>query len=114
MHSHNKLPFRVTPAALSHITEWSHPKRSLRATLTIAYGETEYDDQGLLTAKYDSEHLIVGYHTVRQAAGWPSFDIGGHAIAICPDTVAGLNGKTLRLKKKSGRSDVGPHVLVAT
>ena len=114
MRSRNTLPFRVTSGALSHIRAWSHPKRSLRATLTFGYAEQEYDERGQLISKFDGEHLIVGYHTPRQVANWPRFEIGGHRIAICPDAVAALKGKTLRLRKKSGHREVCPYVVVAT
>jgi len=79
----------------------------------LAYNQTESDERGNVTARFDGEHLLVGYHKPRQVAKWPRLEIGGHHLAICPDTLARLEGKRLLLRKKIGHSDLCPYVLVA-
>ena len=76
-----------------------------------AYIESE--EHGNVTARFDREHLLVGYHKPHQVAKWPRFEIGGHPLAICPETLARLEGKRLTLRKKIGHSDICPYVLVA-
>jgi hypothetical protein len=113
MAHHPKLPFRVSPGAVAHIQRWSHPRRSLRATMMTAYANTEYGESGEVEARFDREHLIVGYHRSSQVTNWAKFEIGGNRIAICPDTLARLGGKTITLKKTAGHSSICPYVLVA-
>jgi len=107
-----KLPFRVSRKAVEHIRQWSHPKRSFRVTIMLVYADIESDEHGNVIARFDGEHLLVGYHKPHQVAKWPRFEIGGHLIAICPDTLARLVGKRLTLSKKVGHSPICPYVLV--
>ena len=80
--------------------------------MTFASSLTESDERGNVEARYDGEHLEVGYHKPSQVVRWPQFEIGGHPIAICPDTLARLEGKSLRLRKIVGHSLICPYVLV--
>ena len=113
MRRHTELPFRATSGAVEYIRHWSRPKRSLRATITLANADFEYDEQGNVLARFDEEHFLVGYHRPPQVAKWPVYEIGGHSIAICPEIIATLDGKRLKLRKKSGHSLICPYVLVA-
>ena len=85
----------------------------LRAMIGFAYEYVESDEDGNITARFDGEHLMVGYHLPGKVSGWPQYQIGGHTVAISPDTLARLVGKMLKLKKKTGHSDIAPYVLVA-
>ena len=81
--------------------------------MMFAYAYIESDEHGNVTARFDGEHLLVGYHKPHQVAKWPRFEIGGHHLAICPETLARLDGKRLTLRKKIGHRDICPYVLVA-
>ena len=81
--------------------------------MTFALGFTESDENGNVTARFDGMHLLVGYHKPRQVAKWPQFEIGGHRLAICPDTLARLEGKRLTMRRMAGHSAIWPYVLVA-
>jgi len=80
--------------------------------MTFAYDYTEGDEHGNVGARFDGEYLLVAYHRPRQVANWPRFEIGGRPIAICPDTLARLEGKRLLLKRTAGHSCIFPYVLV--
>ena len=80
--------------------------------MMLAHACAESDERGNIEARYDGEHLLVGYHKPPQVVRWPRFNIGGHPIAICPDTLARLEGKRLTLRKKIGHSHISPYVLV--
>lgn len=112
MTNRQELPFRASPEALEHIRQSSHPRPSLRATLMFAQSDLEFDDDGAVQARFDGEHLLVGYLKPRQVVRWPRLEIGGHLIAVCPDTLARLDGKKLTLRKKAGHGRVSPYVLV--
>jgi hypothetical protein len=113
MPHHQNPPFEIAPDAVEHIRQWSQPRSGLRATLTQALGEEERDERGEVLAHFDGEHLVVGYHKTCDVAGWPQFEIGGHDIAMPPDTVERLRSRTLLLKTKNGRSLICQHVVVA-
>ena len=78
----------------------------------MAYAFVESDEGGNVEARYDGEWLLIGYLKPSQVVRWPQFEIGGHPIAICPDTLARLEGKRLTLRKKVGHSYICPYVLV--
>src|ERR1041384_3873918 len=94
-----KLPFRVSPRVIEHIRRYSHAKPALQATMMFVVGFAESDLDGNVTARFEGKHLLVGYHKPRQVSKWPRFEIGGHCLAICPNTLARLQGKRLALRK---------------
>jgi len=81
--------------------------------MMLVHDYIESDGQGNVTARFAGEHLLTGYHSPQEVAGWPRFEIGGHIVAICSDTLARLRGKRLKLRRKQGNSDICPYVLIA-
>jgi hypothetical protein len=81
--------------------------------MIFASGFTESTEDGKVTARFAGEHLVVGYYKSHQVAKWPQLKIGGHRLAICPETLGRLQGKRLTLREPFGRSDIWPDVLVA-
>ena len=104
------LPFHVTSEALNYIRNCSRPLPGMQATMQLAYGFAEHDEQGRLTAKFEGEHFIVGYHYLSTVKQWPQFLLGGRSIAIHPDTLDRLRGKTLTLRKLDLDPASSPHV----
>jgi len=105
-----EAPFHVTSKALKHIRKWSRARPGMQACLQIAYGAEEYDEAGHLTAKFEGEHFVVGYHYASKAEQWPQFLLGGRSIATHPDTLDRLRGKTLTLRKLDLDPASSPHV----
>src|SRR5688572_22402774 len=101
---HASLPFQVTPEAESHIRDCLRPRPEMprpgmQATLFLAHGFEEHDEEGHLTAQFAGDHFIVGYHDSGEAAQWPQFVICESRISIDAGTLDHLRGKTLTLKK---------------
>ncbi len=85
----------------------------MQASLILAYGFEEHDDKGHLTAQFEGEHFMVGYHYISTVAQWPQFDLGGFRISIHPDDLEHLRGKTLILRKLNVSRDSSPHAFPA-
>jgi hypothetical protein len=103
-------PFHGTTEAQNHIREWSRPRPGMQTSLFLAYGFEEHDKEGHLTARFEGEHIMVGYHDISTVDQWPQFVLGGSGISIHPDDLERLRGKTLTLRKLNLSRDSSPHV----
>jgi hypothetical protein len=82
----------------------------MQATMQLAYGFEEQDEAGHLTAKFEGEHFIVGYHYMSTVKQWSRLVLGGRRIAIHPRDLDRLRGKTLTLRKLDLDPPSSPHV----
>jgi len=58
----------------------------------------QLDEQGVVEARFQREHFMMGYDSPDKFLEWPHVELCGQRVPVAPDALERLKGRTLAIQ----------------